>query len=209
MSKEGSANAVSQISNTEDDLNVYVITKLRFRLIFFLGLHPVASITTIFLGSVNRNCTFRMFLLLLLHTHYKFSSLGSNQYIYFTWRWPVGAETCSEYVIGIINNIRKVQLQLAEPKKIVIVRPSCFNISPVGRVVEYKPINKRDQSVDIDHSCFKLCYWVSHPLRPVTAASIKRKWRNIQNLSEREIPFPSPSLIYALAETCISPVSSQ
>jgi hypothetical protein len=58
--------------------------------LYFLGLHPVVSIITIFLGSVNHNCTFRMFLYYYYYVPttcfgpYGPSSggIGSNQRIY-------------------------------------------------------------------------------------------------------------------------------
>jgi hypothetical protein len=48
------------------------------------------------------------------------SNLACNRYIYSTWRWPVGAETCRACNS---NNkiIRKIQLRLTEPKNIVVI----------------------------------------------------------------------------------------
>jgi hypothetical protein len=39
-------------------------------------------------------------------------------WLYSAWKWQVGAEICSGFAI-IIKNIRKIQLQLTDPKKIV------------------------------------------------------------------------------------------
>jgi hypothetical protein len=55
----------------------------------FLGLHPVVSITTIFFGSVNRNCTFRMiFIVTITYPLHVSAPMGHRQVEYIYWLVP-------------------------------------------------------------------------------------------------------------------------
>jgi hypothetical protein len=79
-----------------------VVSKFFF---IFCGLHPVASMITLFGGAVNRNGIFRMFLIF-----YKYIFM----YIYIS-----PEEICKIYVY-IIKTFEKILLRLTEPPKILI-----------------------------------------------------------------------------------------
>jgi hypothetical protein len=61
---------------------------------YFWGLHPVALITTILKGAVNRNWMFSS-ISFTTTCFGPYGPLGDTSSIHSTWRWPVGAETSS------------------------------------------------------------------------------------------------------------------
>jgi hypothetical protein len=99
----------------------------------FEGCIPLRVLLQSFLGSVNRNCTFRMFFIITvtyplhvtsiyiyiyIYIYIHWLHIYIYTYIYSTWRWLVGAETCSGYVIVIIKTFEKYSCDWRNPKRL-------------------------------------------------------------------------------------------
>jgi hypothetical protein len=66
-----------------------IFRKQRFSNYYFWRLHPIASITTIFLGAVNRNSIFRMFFITTIsYPLHVSASTGHLQVEYIYWLLP-------------------------------------------------------------------------------------------------------------------------
>jgi hypothetical protein len=89
-------------------------TKISVSIFIFEGCILLRLLLQPFWGPSITTAFFECFLL-LFHTHYMFRPLRAI----FRWNILVPPETCRGYVI-VIRNIRKIQLRLTDPKKIVI-----------------------------------------------------------------------------------------